>query len=245
MKLAIIADIHEDIISLKHAIRKIEKNNCDKIICLGDISGFSVPHYSHQKTRNAHECLEIIKQNCEIIIIGNHDLFAVKKLPENNQKFKYPSNWYELDYDEKLKKSNGLIWLYDNDELNPLYTKKDIEFLLTLPEFYILKTEKYNILLTHYLYPDITGSSKQFLEKLSDFKEHFEFMKTNNCQISICGHAHKKNIFVALKNKIIQPAFKKLKLPTELAIILSPPIVNSNGFLIFDTDNFKLERKRI
>ena len=68
MKYAIITDIHEDIVNLKFAFQKIEKLGCDQVICLGDISGFCAPHYHYYDTRNATECLQLIREKCEIII---------------------------------------------------------------------------------------------------------------------------------------------------------------------------------
>ena len=89
MKLAIITDIHEDVINLKTALKKIEKLNCDNIACLGDISGFSSPQYKHHRTRNASKCLKVIKENCIKILLGNHDIHAAQILPQNCNFFSY------------------------------------------------------------------------------------------------------------------------------------------------------------
>ena len=37
MRIALISDIHEDVVSLKQALRKISKQKVDEIACLGDI----------------------------------------------------------------------------------------------------------------------------------------------------------------------------------------------------------------
>ncbi|OQX96978.1 MAG: hypothetical protein B6I20_13645 [Bacteroidetes bacterium 4572_117] len=44
MKYAIISDIHEDIKSLVKVIGQIETIGADKLVCLGDITGFSAYH---------------------------------------------------------------------------------------------------------------------------------------------------------------------------------------------------------
>ena len=248
MKYAIIADIHEDIVSLKFALHKIEKLNCDEIICLGDISGFSVPHYNYYDTRNAHECLKLVRQNCKTIIAGNHDLHAARKTPIINPEFEYPSNWYKMDYNERLNKSCGMVWLYDNDELNPLYTHADIEFLRTLPEYHILETKGHKILLSHFIYPNLTGSSREFCSFVEDFEFHKKYMADANCHFGFAGHRHFAGLLIASDKKMIEKRYNSKYTPKLNDCILVPPITgtrNGNGFCIFDTENFTIETKRL
>src|SRR6056297_770040 len=117
MKLAFISDIHEDVVSLQIAMHKIEKSKVDKIICLGDISGYSAKHYYHIQTRDAHECLNIIKQNCSVILLGNHDFHAIKKIPDISPRFNYPADWYQMDVFEKKQISQNRLWIYEDTEL--------------------------------------------------------------------------------------------------------------------------------
>ena len=96
MKIGFVSDIHEDINSLKEALRILDFQKCDKIVCLGDIVGYSVPFYGFLSSRNASEVIELLKKKCDIIVAGNHDLFAIRKLPKYKAGFKYPKNWYTL-----------------------------------------------------------------------------------------------------------------------------------------------------
>lgn len=64
MKIAIISDIHANLEALNATIKDIEKRNVDKIICLGD----TISKGAHPK-----ECIEIIKNKCDIILRGNCD----------------------------------------------------------------------------------------------------------------------------------------------------------------------------
>lgn len=67
MKVAIIADIHGNYPALQSVIADIkQQENIDKIICLGDIIGVcGFPN----------ECLTLVREECDIIIIGNHDMY--------------------------------------------------------------------------------------------------------------------------------------------------------------------------
>jgi len=82
MRLAILSDIHEDFERLQLAFKKIDRKGCDSSICLGDISGYSDLHYNYPKKRNASACLDLIREKCDIIVPGNHDLHAAGKIPE-------------------------------------------------------------------------------------------------------------------------------------------------------------------
>lgn len=64
MRIAVISDIHGNLEALKETIKDIEKRNVDKIICLGD---------SIAKGVHPNECLNIIKEKCDIVLRGNCD----------------------------------------------------------------------------------------------------------------------------------------------------------------------------
>ncbi|MCU4175785.1 metallophosphoesterase family protein [Carboxylicivirga sp. N1Y90] len=248
MRYAILTDIHEDIVHLKRALKKIEKLNCDEIICLGDISGFSVPHYHYFDTRDAHECLRLVRENCSIIIAGNHDLHAAQRTPSVKSSFNFPDNWYDMDYHARAEKAQGKIWLYDHDELDPLYTKNDVAFLKSLPEYHIIKTKEINIFLSHFIYPNLSGSMKIFLTEIDEFGQHKQFMKDHDCEIAFAGHFHFSGLYVANDHSIIGKRFNKKYNAQKNDCILVPPIAGSRlgkGFCIYDTETNIVQTKRI
>lgn len=111
MKIAIISDIHGNLEALKTTLKDIKSKNVDKIFCLGDIIGKGV---------HAKECLEIVKDSCEIILQGNCDDFFSKSHPD----FELMSQIEQA----RVKWNHSLI------------TDKDREYLLNLPfsyEFYM------------------------------------------------------------------------------------------------------------
>lgn len=244
MRIAIISDIHEDINNLMKIITKLDKKGYDQLICLGDISGFNLPYYKYQKTRNAHECLSLLRDKCEIIIPGNHDFHAARRIPEYSAVFDFPSNWYELDFQKKSELVNGDIWLHEMDDLDPLYRSDDIEFLYSLPEYYILKTPKANILFSHYAYPNLSGFRKGFYIQEKEFRHHFSFMKEKNCDIGFTGHAHIRGFYTVSPDNFRHYNYCKLKLKAFPVCIGIHPVTshkNRSGFCIFDTESFQLQ----
>jgi predicted phosphodiesterase len=68
MKIAIISDIHGNLEALTQALTYLDENNITEIYCLGDIVGYGP---------NPNECVELIIQKCQHVIIGNHDHAAI------------------------------------------------------------------------------------------------------------------------------------------------------------------------
>ena len=100
MKIGIIGGIHEDIIRLEEAIALLKKHSCDVLVCLGDIVGYNVLYYGYFKSRSAHGVVQLVKDNCKYVVAGNHDLFAINKIPKISM-FRYTHNWYSLSYLER------------------------------------------------------------------------------------------------------------------------------------------------
>ena len=63
-KIAIISDIHGNLEALKSVLDDIKGRNINRIFCLGDI----IAKGTHQQ-----ECVDLVKENCEVIIRGNCD----------------------------------------------------------------------------------------------------------------------------------------------------------------------------
>lgn len=243
MRIAIITDIHEDVISLQNAFRKIEKAKCDEIVCLGDISGFS-HHYHFHSSRNAHECLRLVRSNCQHIILGNHDIHAAKIIPENCTFFNYPKNWYELDYHDRQERAGHILWLHEEDDLDPLYKQSDIEYLRYLPQYTVLKLNGYNVLFSHYIFPNISGLKREFYTYGNEFNQHFDFMESLECTYSFTGHSHTKGFFTATRNKYREYKYKAAEVKKEPICIGIPPISNQrnrSGFCIFDSKDMLVQ----
>ena len=239
MRLAIISDIHEDFDSLRKILQKAEKKGFDQLICLGDVSGFSLPYYTYRKRRNAAASLALIRQKCDLIIPGNHDMHAAQRLPQHSDIFHFPENWYELPPQKQAELSGGAIWLHD-DELATNYGKDDLDFLLAIPEFVILETPEFNILLSHYAFPNLSGFKKGFYSREKEFKSHFDFMQEHKCSLSFTGHAHPRGFYMVQPDRFKQYRYKGMKMSSFPTMVGIPPVTrhkHRRGFCIFDTDS--------
>lgn len=238
MRIAIISDIHEDIVSLLQAERIIEKKKCDIAVCLGDIVGYSIPFYNYLDTRSASACVKWVKENCKYVVAGNHDLYAVQKIPQSKVRhFSYPKGWYKLSYAERLKEAKNAVWLYEDNELSPLLNDDEKGYLRELPEVIIADCLNTKYLFTHFIYPDISGSAKEFIYAHNDVKEHLNFMDKKGCALSFSGHMHYTSAArLTGKNLHKVPYGKKTHL-NHLECISVPPITSAgkeNGFVIWD-----------
>lgn len=250
MKIGLISDIHEDIESLKKAFSILYEKHITEIICLGDIVGFYPEHYNFHDKKNAKECLDLIKNNCEIVILGNHCLFTVKKIPQYAAGFKYHDNWFELSTKKRRELSNKKLWDYESNIIKDNLEKDDIELLETFYEFKIKSYDSINIFFSHFIYPDLSGSTTEYPTKRKHLQPHYNFIKQHNCNLSFSGHAHYQGVGIADEKKFKIMKFGKYKLNKSTFWISVPSIagqghyahtIRDSGFAIFNTSNYEIE----
>lgn len=241
MKIAIISDIHEDVESLKKALKLIEKQKCDEIYFIGDVVGFADQFYSFGSTKNANECINLLKTNCKQVVVGNHDLFIAKRIPELYKARNFPENWYDLTTDEQRKISENKVWLYQEEE-DPVINDENMALLKSAPIYHVEEFENFNCLFSHFIYPDISGVTNSFPFKKEHYSSHFEFMHEKKCLISFIGHGHPHYYQVIYPGKMSSWAFSQnLKLKNK--IIMCPAITpkdQKSGFVTFDTLNLEI-----
>lgn len=248
MRIGIISDIHENTAMLSEALRLASVNKCDEIACLGDIVGLDHRFYTFNPRHSARECLRLVRSNCRWIVPGNHDFFAAKRLPSFTNGFVYPEGWFNMDAQERKRISNGRVWSYEG-EIPADLDEEDLMFINSLPEYIILPFAGTNCLLSHYIYPDFTGSTTQYVERNNHLTRFWEFMDRNNIMYSFSGHSH--NHFAGLAYKggrsflkaIHSVPCQTINLGNEMVMILLPPVAGEKGrtgFSIIDSDNLKL-----
>lgn len=244
MILGIISDVHEDAERLTIALKALEKHNCDRLICLGDISGYDERFYSYRYSRNLDYCIDLIKVNCRDIMPGNHDLFHLKKIPDYNTVFHFPENWYDLSFELRKSMSKGLIWLYEKD-----YPIKNMELFRSamsdLKDKIIMESNNLRILFTHSIAPDISGFLTKKPIKIKDFSTHLDMIKENQCIIGISGHLHPNGLLKISEKKIYNPKFGQIEISKDLPLQFIVPCIadgiQDNGYTILDTKNRTIE----
>lgn len=239
MKIGFLSDIHEDIESLKKAITILEKAGCNDLVCLGDITGFSVPTHKYLDTRNANECISMIRMNCSIVVPGNHDLYAVHSIPKFTSDFVYPENWYSLPFDEREEIADHKIWLYENYDLSPMLNRKNQLYLKSLEEFQKADFDGIPMFFSHYAFPDMSGSSTLFLGEARQLKQHLDFCKLNKCRLSFSGHRHVEGFNIVDRDSFELFGFERHIIDDSQSLWIDGPAVcrskKQNGVMIFDT----------
>jgi len=226
VRLAILSDIHEDYVNLLELVGQAEARGFDKLICLGDISGFSLPYYRYEESRNASACLELLREKCHIIIAGNHDIHAASIDPELPDVLKGQETWPH------------------EEDLDPGYSEEDISFLATLPFYDTLTTPAGNILFSHFAYPNLSGFVKGFYSREKEFQAHFAFMQEHNCSLSFIGHADPLGFFIVHPEGFKQYRYRGTKINSFPALIGIPPASRNShrsSFCIFDTISLRLQ----
>lgn len=100
MKRAIISDIHGNLEALTTVMQRISEIKVDEIICLGDIVGYGP---------NPIECLDLVIENCQLTILGNHDQATIFDPDGFNPIAMNAIYWTR----EQLEKTHGTLEMMD------------------------------------------------------------------------------------------------------------------------------------
>ena len=171
-KIAIISDIHGNREALKTTLEDIKRRNCDKIICLGDIIS---------KGKFSNECVDLIRENCDVVLRGNVDDYFSKEHDLNN-------------IDEKERKN---ILKYKLE-----LTAKSKEYLSNLPFCYEFYLSGRLIRLFHagpdtiYNYSNV-GAFASIEKKFKMFEPNVLTLSDKIADVVVYGHIH-----IQLMNKM-------------------------------------------
>lgn len=68
MRRAVISDIHGNLEALQVVLADIQAQGITTVHCLGDVVGYGP---------NPRECLDLVMANCQVCLLGNHDMGAL------------------------------------------------------------------------------------------------------------------------------------------------------------------------
>lgn len=254
MRIGLISDIHEDIVNLEKALLALE-GLADEVYCLGDITGFTDEFYSFKP--DANECIRLVRENCSGVVIGNHDLYSVQKIPRHCSGFQFPENWYSLSEAKKREIAGKKIWLYTNEELPEIndFNKKWLE---VLPEYKIEELSGKKILFSHFFYPNLSGSETMKKFTFKAVSDHHSYMSALGVEYAFCGHTHSEGILKAaraangfrhvLRMPLSFSAFNKKVKVNSHDFFTIPAVARSkreSGYAIFDIEEGSLTAFKI
>jgi len=156
MKLGIISDIHGNLEALETVLKKLEREKVEEIVCLGDIVGYGA---------NPNECCDLIRKHCSVVILGNHDEWAVRS-PDRG--FVNRNVW------------ESILWTAKNIE------EKHREYFAALP----LIVHRENLIFTH-----STPLNPQHWDYITDrasASKYFQYVEGKLCFV---GHSHLPGIY--------------------------------------------------
>ncbi len=208
MAIAVISDIHGNLEALTKAIDYIKEQGIKDIYCLGDVVGYGP---------NPNECVEIIRQQCKVVLMGNHDYAAI--------------GLARIEYFNDFAKM-ATYWT-----MNQLTTDNK-EFLRSLPFMY--QTDRFIMVHSSPSNPE----HWYYILSLNDALIEMQSFKQNLCFV---GHSHVPVVFnqkATYKRDIsIEPNQKYI---VNVGSIGQPRDGDARlSFVIFDPDADKIQFVRL
>ncbi|MCU0378321.1 MAG: metallophosphatase family protein [Bacteroidales bacterium] len=244
MKIGIITDIHENVSMLERVLRMADSTRCDELACLGDITGYDSRFYNYHFARSARQCVDMIRANCRWVVPGNHDLFASQRFPSYSNGFVFPETWFTLSPAERRNRAAGRVWSFESEDPNDLGDMEK-EYLKSLPEYEIVALNGLKMLLSHYIFPDLTGSTTRYVEKKRHLDDLWKFMDSRNLTYSLSGHSHKSHAYFSNRGSfsfvraIHSVPNDTIHLGNEMTMLLLPPVTGGKGrtaFSVIDSE---------
>jgi len=167
MKYAIISDIHGNLEALEQAVNCIHRGKPDKIICLGDLVGYGA---------NPNECVDIVRELTNHVIVGNHDYAVIGKL--------------NLNYFNAFARASAM-WT------KKLLTKKNYKYLTELP----LTIEDNECFFVH----GSPSEPEEWRYIISEYDTISEYQYFNQ-KLCFVGHSHIPGIYSNTRGSLNSPA---------------------------------------
>ena len=156
MKIAVISDIHANLEALEACLAKLDELKPDKLVCLGDMVDYCA---------QPNECIELIRNNSDIVILGNHD-----------------EAQFNHELIEGFSENAYLSSVHTRTVIKPEY----VEYFKTLPYSYSIE----NLLFVHA--SPLTVPEYSYILTPETAKFNFKSFSENICFI---GHSHRPVIF--------------------------------------------------
>ncbi|OGC01865.1 hypothetical protein A2V82_02570 [candidate division KSB1 bacterium RBG_16_48_16] len=214
MRYAIISDIHGNLAALERVLQKIGSLKCDQLVCLGDLVGYG-PY--------PNECVELVREKSDIVIMGNHDHAAIGLTDVSN------FNQYA---------SEAVVWTAS------ILTERSKQYLRQLPFEYIAD----DLLFVHATPCD--PSSWNYILNLWEAKKNFGCFEEKICFV---GHSHIPVNFISNSRKnLLLSTENPAKIKNDYRYIMNVGSVGQPrdgdsraAFIVYDSDVNQAELMRV
>ena len=245
MKIGILSDIHEDGERLREVLRGDGKARGQRNRLPGRHRRFRCPPLPVPVDPRRFVLPGPVRRNCRWVVAGNHDLFAIRKLPDVNGCFPFPEDWYQLDFAERNRLGRQQVWLFEQQELPPLLTGNGpglSPFPASLPGRGTGRGARF-ILACRVSRPErIPGLAPE--KSLGFPVATSRLLKEQECRLGISGHLHPGGLAVAAARRFDFLPLSHLPDSPDLVQYVCPctaGISRKNGFLVLDTAGMTLE----
>lgn len=160
-KIGLISDVHGNLHALLAVLAYLEKEQVDEIWCLGDIVGYGA---------FPSECIEKVRENCSIILGGNHDLAVAGKI-----------SFREFSFDAAVAGEWTVKRLNDSEK----------EFLASLEPELLVKLDGRSVLLTH---GNPANPIWDYVFGRFDVQRAAYAMEEKGVKVNFLGHSHVPSI---------------------------------------------------
>lgn len=160
MKYALISDVHANLEALNTVLESIEAIGVDSILCLGDAIGYGA---------NPEECANIIREKCDICLMGNHEAAVVGNL--------------DISYFTPYAK-DAALWTRNNISQETLHWASDLPLTSSMNNFTLIHGSLYQ--------PEMFN----YVQTIADAEYNFNVLETN---LLFLGHSHQPLAFFNTK----------------------------------------------
>lgn len=163
MKIAVISDVHANILGLEAALEDIQKQGISRVYCAGDLVGYA-PF--------PNEVIELIRKHQILTVMGNYD-DAV-----GNMRLICGCD-YKNEQEQALGEKS-IRWTKEHT------TEQNLEFLRALPTEIRLESGDQKVLIVH-------GSPRMLTEYLTESTADeylLELVEEAKTDVLVCGHTH-------------------------------------------------------
>jgi putative phosphoesterase len=164
MIIGVISDAHGNEVALRSCISHLKKK-VDQIYFLGDICGY---------LSDVNGCIDLLRLNNVICVMGNHDAMLLGKLPLDVTK----------DSIYQLAKSRSII------------SNANKKFLEVLPERIDIEIDNVKVAFVH-------GSPNNYLEEYLYPDTNLDMFSKCNFDVLFCGHTHRPFVRNSGHKKIV------------------------------------------